>query len=198
MADRLEIWVYNSFVTLVLLVLFAALWGLQFYLVYLYTGSKRSFGPLGVFYALLFMATVALIERVGSPERIVDNGWTIRTEPQAELGLAFNLGFILLIVGPQMLAAIAYARLYRKTEDRTQKYRIAMVTGSILVWFGSSVVAAALELSEDVTWQLASRVIGIIGALGILMAYRPPQWIREKYGIRSIRDEGPSAAVTPA
>jgi MFS family permease len=167
--------------------------------VYLYTGSKRSFAPLGVFYAILFMATIALIEKVGSPERIVDNGWSIRTEPQVEFGLAFNLGFTLLIIGPQMLAAIAYARLYRKTDDRTQKYRIAMVTGSILLWFGSSVVAAALELSQDVAWQLASRLIGIVGALGILVAYKPPRWLRDKYGIRSIKDEAPATvAEVPA
>ena len=189
MADALPLWLYRAYVTLVLLGLFVALWGLQFYLVYLYTGSRRSFVPLGVFYGLLFIATLALIEYIGSPDRIVDNGWAIETEPEVELGLAFGLGFSLLIIGPQLVAAIAYARLFSKTSDRTQRYRIALITGSIIVWFGSGLVASGAQVSDDLTYQLFSRLIGIAGALVILMAYKPPQWIRAKYGIRSIRDD---------
>src|SRR5688500_9509072 len=139
LADSLPLWLYRAYVTLVLLGLFVALWGLQFYLVYLYTGSRRSFVPLGVFYGLLFIATLALIEYIGSPERIVDNGWALETEPEADLGVAFGLGFSLLIIGPQLVAAIAYARLFSKTPDRTQRYRIALITGSIIVWFGSGI-----------------------------------------------------------
>lgn len=195
MAGGVEVWMYQTYLMFVLLVVFLALWGLQFYLAYLYTGSKRSFVPLGAFYGLLFFATVALTERNGVPDRIVDDGWTIRSEPVADMGLAFNLGFVLLIVGPQIVAAIAYARLYRKTTDRTQRYRIALVTGSIIVWFGSSIVATALEVSKDLGWILVSRLIGIMAALVILMAYRPPHWIRAKYGIRSIDDETEAGGV---
>ena len=189
LADALPIWLYQAYVSLILLVLFVALWGLQFYLVFLYTGSRRSFWPLAAFYALLFFATLALIAYVGPPERIVDNGWTLRTEPRADFGTAFGLGFVLLIVGPQMFAAVAYARLYRKTTDRTQRYRIAMVTTAILVWFGSSVVAAAIGASESLAWQLISRLIGVLGALGILFAYKPPAWVRQKYGVQAIESD---------
>lgn len=189
MADALPLWLYRSFVTLALLGLFVALWGLQFYLVYLYTGSRRSFVPLGVFYGLLFVGTLALVEYIGSPERIVDNGWALETEPEVELGVAFGLGFSLLIIGPQLAAAIAYARLFSKTRDRTQRYRIALVTGSIIVWFGSGIVATGAQVSDDLSYQLFSRLIGIAGALVILMAYKPPHWIRTRYGIRSISED---------
>lgn len=187
---RLEIWMFQAYVTFVLLVIFAALWGLQFYLVYLYTGSRRSFGPLGAFYAVLFLVTLALIEYIGAPERITDNGWTLETEPDVEFGNAFNLAFTLLLVGPQIVAAIAYARLYRKTSDRTQRYRIAMVTGAILVWFGSSILASAADLGESLSWQLTSRLIAVGGALTILAAYKPPHWVRIKYGIHGIDANG--------
>lgn len=189
----LEIWVYQAYITFVLLVLFLALWGLQFYLVYLYTGSRRSFAPLGVFYAMLFLATLGLIEYIGAPERLVDDGWSIKAEPTTEFGLAFNLVFVLLIVGPQIVAAIAYARLYRKTSDKTQRYRIGMVSTSIIVWFGSSVLGTAASVSQGVTWQLFSRAISTAGVLVILMAYKPPAWVRRRYGIRSITEEVPSA-----
>jgi len=193
MAKALQIWVYQSYVLLVLLVLFAALWGLQFYLVFLYTGSRRSFVRLGVFYALLFAATVVLVQRAGPPASIVDDGWTLKTEPMVTYGLAFNLVFVLLIVGPQIVAAIFYARLCRKTSDRTQRYRIALVTSSILVWFGSSVLATAANASTALWWQLTSRAIGIAGAVVILWAYKPPMAVRRKYAIRSIDDEPPGA-----
>lgn len=196
MAGLLEVWMYRTYILVVLLGIFAALWGLQFYLVFLYTGSRRSFLPLGVFYAIMAVATLALIEYMGPPEQLVDNGWAIETRPEPpELGLAFSLAFTLLLVGPPLVAAVAYARLYFKTKDRTARWRIALVTGSILVWFGSSVVATGAQVSDDLTYQLASRLIGIAGALVILMAYKPPQWVRLKYGIRSIDDDGPRAAV---
>lgn len=195
MADSLPLWLYRAYVTLVLLGLFVALWGLQFYLVYLYTGSRRSFVPLGIFYGLLFIATLALIEYIGSPERIVDNGWALETEPEVELGFAFGLGFTLLIIGPQLVAAIAYARLFSKTRDRTQRYRIALITGSIIVWFGSGLVATGAQVSDDLSYQLFSRLIGIAGALVILMAYKPPRWIRKRYAIRSISDDDAAGSL---
>jgi hypothetical protein len=197
MAGGLQVWMHRTFTTLSLLGLFLALWGLQFYLVYLYTGSRRSFVPLGIFYAVLFVATIGLMEYLGRPERIVDNGWALRTEPRPELGPAFGLGFLLLLVGPQIAAAAAYARLYAKTRDRTQRYRIALITGSIIVWFGSSLVATGAQVSDQLAYQLASRLIGIAAALAILAAYKPPAWIRRRYGIHGLSDEG-SPAASPA
>ena len=47
-----------------------------------------------------------------------------------DLGPAVGLVFSLLIIGPQLVAAIAYARLFSKTDDRTQRYRIALITGA--------------------------------------------------------------------
>jgi hypothetical protein len=190
MAGRLEVWVYQSYVLLVLLVLFAALWGLQYYLVFLYTGSRRSFVSLGVFYAVLFTATVGLVERAGAPTGLSDDGWNIQPVPKVVYGPAFNLLFTILIIGPAIVAAVAYLRLYWKTDDRTQRYRIAMVTGSVLVWFGTSLIATGANVSMSVWWQLTSRVISVLAALTILAAYKPPQWVRLRYGVRSIRDEG--------
>lgn len=190
LADGLEIWMYQAYITFVLLGLFMALWGLQFYLLYLYTGSRRWFLPLAAFYAALFLATEGLIEYIGPPEEITDNGWQLQRLPEAELGQAFSLAFSALIIGPALVTAIAYARLFRKTQDRTQRYRIALVTGAIIVWFGSSVVGAVLDVTQSLGWQLFSRVIGIVGAVVILMAYKPPKWVRDKYGIHGSATEG--------
>lgn len=194
MADSLPLWLYRTYVIAVLMGLFVALWGLQFYLVYLYTGSKRSFIPLGIFYAFLFLGTLALIQYLGAPERIVDNGWALETEPEAQLGPGFGFIFTVLIVGPQLVAAGAYLRLFWKTDDRTQRYRIALITGSILVWFGSGVIAAGAQVSDALSYQLFSRLTSILGALVILAAYRPPGFVKRKLGVRSIDDAVPAAA----
>ncbi len=193
----LPMWLYQTYITLVLLGIFVALWGLQFYLVYLYTGSRRSFVPLGVFYAVLFVGTMTLIEYLGRPDRIVDNGWALQTEPKFELGPAFGLAFTLILIGPQLVAAVAYARLFFKARDPTQRYRIALVTGSIIVWFGSGVVATGAQVSDELSYQLFSRLIGIAGALVIFMAYKPPNWIRQRFGIHSI-DEDANIPLPPA
>ena len=185
-AGELEIWMYQAYTTFVLMVLFLALWGLQFYLLYLYTGSRRWFMPLAAFYALMFLATEGLIEYIGPPDAITDNGWQLKTEPEVEFGQAFNLVFTALIIGPALVTAIAYARLFRKTEDRTQRYRIALVTGAIIVWFGSSVIGSALDVTQGVAWQTFTRIISILGAGVILMAYKPPKWVREKYGVHGV------------
>lgn len=195
LAGNLPIWLYQANVSFSLLVIFAALWGLQFYLVYLYTGSKRSFAPLGVFYAVLVLATMALIEYAGTPQAIIDNGWSLRTVPRLQLSPLAGLAFVVVLVGPQVIAAIAYARLYRKARDRTQRYRIALVASAILVWFGSSILAAALEANQSIAWQLTSRIISVLGATTILFAYKPPAWVQRRWGIASL--EGKADVASP-
>ena len=47
----------------------------------------------------------------------------------------------------------------------------------------------AAGLAEQDWWQFASRLIGLAAALTILMAYLPPRWLKERYGIVSLPDE---------
>jgi len=198
-SGHLPIWLYQTFTQVALIVLCAALCALQMYLVYLYTGSRRSFYALGAFYALLYLGFIALIAWVGSPQRITDNGWMLRTEPELQLsgGAArwFGVAFIAILLGPQIVAAIAYARLYRKTQDRTQRFRIALLTGAILVWFGTSAIvgAASNPHAVNVPWQIVQRILSVAAPLAILLAYKPPRWVRERYGVRSVDQEGQGA-----
>ncbi len=95
---------------------------------------------------------------------------------------------ILLLV-PQIMGSIAYFTLYFRVTDMTQKYRILLVSGSIIVWFLSPYAALAGGLAQHDWWQLASRFIGLAAALTILMAYLPPRWLKQRYGIISLSDE---------
>lgn len=198
LGGHLPIWLYMTFSQLSLLAVFAALWALQCYLVYLYRGSHRALIPLAVFYLALYIFVVGLLmwTLVEHPyDRLADNGWTLALEPRLELSRAVGVIAVLILVGPQMVAAAAYARLFFKAQDRTQRYRIALLSGAILGWFGTSVAAAAADASEGAAWQLVSRLIGLAAGAVILAAYKPPRWVRQRYGVRGLNDPAEAAAA---
>lgn len=192
LSDKLPIWIYAANTQVAIMLIVAALYGLLDYLVYLYTGTAKWRMPLAVLYFVVWVLLVGLIERAGTPDRLTDNGWNIVAEPQLQLGGVATIIFVLFLLGPQLAGAIGYARLYKKVETRTSRYRIVLVAGSIIVWFGSSLIASALGAASDVdlstlaAWQIGSRMIGIAAALALYFAYFPPHWVRQKYGIEAL------------
>jgi hypothetical protein len=198
-AGMLPIWLYMTFTQLALLLVFVALWALQCYLVYLYRGTRRAFVPLAWFYLAFYVFVLGLVQWVALEHpytTLTDNGWTIRPEPRYEIGRGAGLVAALVLIGPQMVAAVAYARLFRKTRDRTQRYRIALLTGAILGWFGTSLLATAADASEGQAWQVISRLIGLAAGGIILAAYRPPAFVRRGFGIRSLDEESMPTRTT--
>lgn len=194
-ADHLPVWLYEAVGQVSLLLTLVALWGLLYYLIYLYTGSERVLAPLTVFYALFYVALLLLLLWVGSPERITDNGWSLQVEPEPDLPSIVVVLFLVFLVGPQIGASVAFIRLAFRLEGRTQKYRAGVVGTSILVWFGLTLIVGAvasalkLDLAGNVVWQVVSRLIGLAAATMILMAYLPPAWIKRRLGVSSIEDE---------
>jgi len=77
--------------------------------------------------------------------------------------------------------------------DVTQKYRILLVSWSIIIWFISPVATVLGGLGEQDWWQIASRLLGLTAALTILSAFLPPRWVKQRYGIVSIAEENPQA-----
>jgi len=165
-----------------------ALWGLVYYLIYLFTGNKRWLPPLAisyiVYYVLLVYYTTASI-----PDSVKVGRWDTTLIYRAPLTGPFFVILAVLLLLPQMIGSIAYFTLYFRVTDVTQKYRILLVSGSIIVWFLSSYVALAAGLAQQDWWQLASRLIGLAAPLTILMAYLPPHWLKQRYGIISLPDE---------
>lgn len=191
--DLLTVPVYSVLTQAGILLVVAALWGLLAYLLYLYTGSARSLRPLTIGYALFFIAIQLLVLSSGPVEALTDDGWSVERVPDADFPEWVGLLFLIFLIGPQFAAAVAFLSLYPRVEDRTQRYRIALVGGSIMVWFGSVLLVsltgeAGTGLRESVQWQLGSRLLGVLAAAIILMAYLPPAWIQAR-GIRSINDE---------
>lgn len=170
-----------------------ALWGLLYYLIYLFTGNRRSLLPLAVFYIIYYVLLV-YYTTASIPESVEVGRWSTTLIYRTPLRGPFFVILAVLLFFPQIIGSIAYFTLYFRVTDVTQKYRILLVSGSIIVWFLSPYAALAAGLAEQDWWQLVSRFIGLAAALTILMAYLPPHWLKQRYGIFSLSDESREGA----
>lgn len=185
-ADATQPALHQAISWLTIVPLVAALWGLVSYLLYIYTGDARAFTLSTIFHAGLLAALVYIVaERPVTSVALGDYG--VRLEYSSELGAAVTAVLSGAILLPVLGAAIGYATLYFRTKDRSARYRIAMVSGAFIFWFGSVGAASALKLNAIAWWPVASRVIALIATLMVLAAYLPPRWAQNAYGIRSAR-----------
>ncbi|HWG91654.1 MAG TPA: hypothetical protein VNZ52_12470 [Candidatus Thermoplasmatota archaeon] len=171
------------------LLLPVALLGLLYYLLYIYLGKEWILWPLSALYAgilVFFFYAVAKMNPTGIERR----GWTAgmgyaNTLTPLEMTLALAA-----LLAPILLAAIAYGSLYFRVTDRTRRFRIALVSMAFLGWFGSAAVGSIAGLGEVVLWPLVSRMIGLAATSLILLAYRPPRWLRERFAIQGLENGG--------
>lgn len=171
-----------------MLVICIALWGLLYYLFYLFTGNRRWFMSLALFY-IVYYALLVYYVTASIPESVNVDRWRTTLAYRAPLTGPFFVTLIVLLLLPQIVGGLAYFTLYFRVTEITQKYRILLVSWSIIIWFLSSLIALAGGLAGQDWWQIASRVIGLTAALTILMAYIPPRWLKQRYGIISLPDE---------
>jgi hypothetical protein len=171
-----------------LLIICLALCGLLYYLIYLFTGSSNSLILLAIFYLMYYMLLVYYIT-ASAPGGVEVERWRTRIVYHSELTGPFFVVILVLLLLPQILGGLAYFTLYFRVSDTTQKYRILLVSWSIIIWFISPLIAEAGGLAQQDWWQLTSRCIGLAAALTILMAYLPPRWLKQRYGILSLSDE---------
>lgn len=185
--------VYTTMTYLTLLILCVALFGLLYYLVYLFTGNRRTLAPIAGFYAAYYVFLlyyVTLQHPIGVD--ITQTGARLRYETTLSGAPLVLLGLLLIL--PPVIGAIGYARLFLRVEAPTQRYRIGMVSFTILAWFGSSLVAWPLGVSAQPWWQGVSRLIGLFAALLILAAYRPPGWVRRRWDIHAVDEPADTTA----
>jgi len=171
-----------------ILIICLALWGLLYYLIYLFTGNRRSLLPLAVFYIIYYVLLVYYIT-ASIPSNVNVGRWSATLAYGAPLTGPFFVIILVFLLLPQIIGGLAYFTLYFRISDATQKYRVLLVSWSIIVWFISPLIALAGGLEQQDWWQLASRFIGLAAALTILMAYLPPRWLKQRYGIISLNDE---------
>jgi hypothetical protein len=156
---------------LALFVLCVGLCGLLFYLVFLFTERRSLLMPMIIGYAGFFVFLLWFILS-GHPDGLERTAWgtTLHYADPIDSGPAF-VAAIILLLGPQVTAAIGYLSLYWKVDDPLLRRRILLVSLSILAWFGSSLIGTGLDAAESDWWGLTSRLIGLVAAGTIYYAY---------------------------
>ena len=187
--DDLPLFLTATYVNI--LVLCVALLGLLYYLIFLFTGNRRALLSLSIFYAAYYILLVYYVT-ASLPSHVDVKRWSATVAYRLPLTGPLFLIVVALLLLPQIIGGLAYFSLFFRVRGATQKYRVLLVSWSIIIWFGSPLLALAGRLTEQDWWQLASRLIGLAAALIILMAYLPPHWLKDRYGIISLKDENPA------
>jgi hypothetical protein len=177
--------VYVALAQLNILVICVALWGLLFYLVYLYTGKRNLAVPIAIFYLIVFVFLVAYVFTLQPVGFAVEDGRAV-VQYANEVSPAYTLALTLILLLPQLLASLGYFSFFFRVRERAQKYRVLLVSISVFVWFGSPLLASLLSLSNLSWWPLASRLITLLAAIAIYWAYYPPQFIQSRLRVQSI------------
>lgn len=165
-----------------------ALWGLVYYLIYLFTGNRRALVPLSIFYMIYYILLVYYYT-ASVPSSVEIGRWNITLAYDNQLSGPFFVLLATLLLLPQIIGSLAYFTLYFRVSDVTQKYRVLLVSWSIIFWFLTPVIALVGGVMDEDWWQIISRMISLGTALVILMAYLPPRWVKERYGVISLGDE---------
>jgi hypothetical protein len=167
-----------------------ALWGLLYYLIYLYTGSRAAIVPLTVFYIVYYFTLVYFVT-VHQPIGVNVLPWQVSLAYQhPPEGSLFFVIVLLLLVVPQILGALAYFFVFFRVRDRTQRFRIAVVSWSIILWFASAFLGAYAGLAGTIPyWPIVSRTIGLLAAVAIWIAFSPPAWMRRRFHLTGYGDE---------
>ena len=171
-----------------------ALYGLMFYLIYLFTGNYRVLWPLAIFYIAYYLLLIYYIQ-ARIPVDVTVGRWNAGLVFERQAGGPLFYIALLLLVFPQIIGSLAYFTLYFRVKNSTQKYRILLVSWSIIIWFMSAFLASITGIGQQDWWQVISRLIGLGAAFIILIAYQPPFSIQRRFGVTPITEE--TSAPTP-
>lgn len=184
-----------AFATLGVVPLTVALWALLYYLLYIYTGNERLFWPLTIVYAFITVWFLYLIVWL-DPVAVNVTKWTVTLEYANQTALEGSLGVALLalLLGPILVAATLYGSLFFRAPTPDARYRIGMVSGAFLLWFGHPILANAAGLTDVAWWPLVSRIVSLVATFMVLAAYQPPGFVRARLGITEPRPPEPAPA----
>jgi hypothetical protein len=168
-----------------ILALCIVLWGLIGYLVRLYTGRSYLL-PITGLYALLFVLLVYFITASGPTSVTVTLG-SVGVRYATPVGGPILAILALILVVPEFLCAILYFTLFFRTDDRTARYRITLVSWGLLAFFGLDFAGISTKLGGSVGAIALGALLGIVPVLVIFMAYYPPRLIRDRLGVTAIQ-----------
>ena len=162
------------------------LWALVGYLMYLFFG--RGFViPLSVLYATLYVLLLYFITASSPSSVTVTLGTVGTTFANSVQGPVFAV-LLLVLIFPEFIGAILYFTLFFRTRDPTVRYRVTLVSWSLIAWFGLGFLNVGSILGGGLAGQIFVRSLGLLAALVILSAYYPPKAIRTRWGVASVEE----------
>jgi hypothetical protein len=186
MGDAWNVPLLVAFTQVVLLVVLAALAALLYYLLYLYTGWAHAWKWIGAAYVAFWAALVYLVaafEPDGLQPGPINPQLHFVHDPEGSAAAAV-LGLLLLL--PIIVGAFGYFTLFFRAREPTQRYRIAVVSLSIVLWFSFSLVGNIAGVSQSLEWLLLSRLVSLGAAACVYGAYRPPAWVQRRLGVQGL------------
>ena len=166
------------------------IWGLVYYLAYLFTGRESLFWPIAIFYALswiAFLALVIFLRPIGVHMGPYAGEIAYLRDPPAAAALWVAIFFLL----PPIVGALLYGTLAFRIKHRAHRYRILAVSIGIFVWFTSALVFTGMGSTSDAL-AITGKALHL-ACLGLfLSAYMQPTWLRMKLG-RGAHELDPAA-----
>jgi hypothetical protein len=167
--------------------------GLLHYLIYLFTGREWVLWPVAAFYALVFLQGLQMT-LASRPIGFRMTRWTgvvtYATPPTRVGAVVLGVAFLL----PPILGALAYGAFVFKVKGATQRYRVALVSLGIFVWFLTSLVIQLKTIEDSDALQASGRLITLASILVVVAAYHPPGRVRRRYGIEPLVPTQPMVA----
>ena len=169
----------------------AFLWGLTGFLIYVYTG-RYHLVELSVFYAAFYVTALYWILSQ-DPSSVAYQAGGPAVQYSATPALALTLVVLVGLVAPEIVGAVLYLSLLRRTTDRSTRFRIILVGGGILLWFA---IDAFLPSSTS-AWVLAKGLLDLVPGIMSLVAFFPPVWVRTRFGVTAPEIEGTDRVEAP-
>jgi hypothetical protein len=166
------------------LILSAMLWGLLGYLTYLYTG-RNYLAFWSAFYAVLYLLLTYDIT-ASRPSVVTVTHGVVGVQYAAPFGGPLLYVLIAFLIAPEFIGAVLYFTLVFRSPDPTVRFRVTLVSWSIIGWFGLALVDPAALLGGSLGAQIVGHSLGVVAAGVILLAYYPPRAIRRRLDVTAI------------
>lgn len=148
----------------------AGLAGLLYYLTYLATGWTRMLWPIALAYAAVF---AWLSQRVAAwnPVGVSTAGWNAQVVYAHPPSGATIGALLLLLVAPELLAALALAAVALRLPPGPSRQRATVLAVGILAWFGSSLAGQVAGTTGGAAWPVAQQLLGMAVAVAVLWVF---------------------------
>lgn len=154
------------------------LWGLVYYVAFVFTGRRSLLPVLAIFFALYY-GIVLFWLTLGRPIAVAADAWRARIayeDPLLNGALA-----ALLFVLPILVAAATYLLVILQARELSQRWRIVLVCLSTVAWG----LATLLRSSGGGRLEALTPLLALASGLAITWAYRPPQWVQRRLDARA-------------